>query len=233
MATLNDIATAALRLGGHVPEAQDPTAFKIARAVDALSRYLDALPVMGAGGKLDEVSVTESLTVDAPARLLVAASSALTITLPLDPFDGYTVEIIDVEDNFATHNLTVARNGRKINGSAANATLSTNGQSVRYFYRADLGDWILWAAPYSKTDTVPLADDLALSLEYITSYLVGPVLGTSYSSDARSFIPEEADRAMRRIAARYGPKRRLRADRGLTRMPSQTHSWGNTSVNRR
>jgi hypothetical protein len=231
MATLTDIINGALYKLGAIPEGQAASSFQAARGLEFLQDYLYSLPLVGYGGRLDEESVTESLTVDVPVRLLVSASSAITVTLPKNPYNGYTVEIIDVEDNFATYNVTLARNGRKIAGSAANATLSSDGAAVRYVYRADLGDWLLWDDSLSASDSVPLPAAFDESLKSVLAFELASVLGIDLSEPARASIPGKADIASRRIAAAFGPKRRLRADAGLLNLPSRA-GRGNTSVYR-
>lgn len=232
MATINDIANGALRKLGIITEARPASAYEMARAVETISDFLASFPLRNIGGKLDEVNVTENVNVDVPARLQVSAAASLTITLPAKPFDGYTLEINDIEGNFATHNVTIARNGRKIAGAASNATISTNNVSKSYFYRADLGDWTEWASSYTGASTLPLPDEFIEGMKNIAAALVSDSVGVELSGRL-AFLPGYADTALRRLSARYAPKRRLRADKGLTKMPTQVHSWGNTSVYRR
>jgi hypothetical protein len=61
-------------------------------------------------------------------------SAAVTATLPASPIVGQTVQLLDAGNLWATNNVTVARNGTNINGSASNLTLSTNGQTVLFSY---------------------------------------------------------------------------------------------------
>ena len=232
MATINDIANGGLRKLGIITAARPASAYEIARAIEAISDFLASFPLRNIGGKLDEVSVTENIEVDVPARLQVSAGGPITITLPPKPFDGYTLEINDIEGNFATHNVTLARNGRKIAGAASSATLSTNNTAKSYFYRADLGDWTEWASSYAGSDTLPLPDEFIEGMKNLCAVMVCDSVGVELSGRL-AYLPGYADTALRRLSARYAPKRRLRADRGLTKMPSQVHSWGNTSVYRR
>jgi len=76
--------------------------------------------------------------------LVDTSGGAVTVTLPpppiaglpssLGPIQGAKVVIRDAKGTFNTNNCTVARNGSNINSAAANATLSTNGQTVTYVY---------------------------------------------------------------------------------------------------
>ena len=52
--------------------------------------------------------------------------SAITITLPASPSVGSEVTFIDSGNNFASNNLTIARNGSNILGAASNLVVSVN-----------------------------------------------------------------------------------------------------------
>ena len=52
--------------------------------------------------------------------------TAVTITLPASPSVGSEVTFIDSGNNFASNNLTIARNGSNILGAASNLVVSAN-----------------------------------------------------------------------------------------------------------
>jgi hypothetical protein len=70
-------------------------------------------------------------------------SAAFTVTLPATPAAGAVIGITDYANTFATNNITVGRNGSKIGGIAANATLSTNGIAVTFVYVDSTQGWIV------------------------------------------------------------------------------------------
>ena len=70
------------------------------------------------------------------------SSSAITATLPASPSAGDIVGFNDYARTFATNNLTVARNGSNIQGSANNGIISTNGQSTMFVYVDATKGWI-------------------------------------------------------------------------------------------
>ena len=70
-------------------------------------------------------------------------SAAFTVTLPLSPAAGAVVGIADYANTFATNNLTVARNGSNIAGTASNSVLSTSGVSVTFVYVDSTQGWIV------------------------------------------------------------------------------------------
>jgi hypothetical protein len=76
-------------------------------------------------------------------------SSAFTMTLPATPSAGDIVALKDYANTFDTNNLTVGRNGSNINGDAADAIISVQGQALTLIYiDATQG----WSAIYGATD---------------------------------------------------------------------------------
>ena len=69
-------------------------------------------------------------------------SGAITATLPSSPSSGDFVAFKDYATNFATNNLTIARNGSNIQGNANNSTLDTNRASVVLIYVDSTEGWL-------------------------------------------------------------------------------------------
>jgi len=77
------------------------------------------------------------------------SGGAFTMTLPATPSAGNIVALKDYANTFDTNNLTIGRNGSNINGIAANAIISVQGQSLTLIYiDATQG----WSAIYGATD---------------------------------------------------------------------------------
>jgi hypothetical protein len=68
-------------------------------------------------------------------------SGAVTVTLPASPSAGDIIAIKDYANTWDTNNVTVGRNGSKIGGECADATLSTESQSVTLIYVDGTKGW--------------------------------------------------------------------------------------------
>jgi len=68
-------------------------------------------------------------------------SGAVTVTLPTSPSAGDIVSLKDYGNTWDSNPVTVARNGSKINGSCACATLNTKSQSVTLIYVDGTKGW--------------------------------------------------------------------------------------------
>jgi hypothetical protein len=68
--------------------------------------------------------------------------SAVTITLPSSPAIGNEVHFIDSGNNLASNNLTIARNGSNINGSASDLVVSTNASAFTLVYVNATRGWV-------------------------------------------------------------------------------------------
>jgi len=68
-------------------------------------------------------------------------SGAITVTLPASPSAGDIVALKDYGNTWDTNNVTLCRNGSKINGQCTNATLNTESQSVTLIYVDGTKGW--------------------------------------------------------------------------------------------
>ena len=69
-------------------------------------------------------------------------SGAITVTLPASPSVGDYLQIKDYAGTFGTNNLTIARNGSNIQGSANNSTIETNRASIKLIYADSTKGWL-------------------------------------------------------------------------------------------
>lgn len=87
--------------------------------------------------------ITGNHTAVAGERLIVDIIAAINITLPASPAVGDYVAIIDGSSaGFGTHNVTVLRNGSKINNATSDLVLNQNGQSLNLVFVGATRGWV-------------------------------------------------------------------------------------------
>lgn len=74
--------------------------------------------------------------------LATTAGGAFTITLPLSPIENDTIQIIDVGGVAGTYNLTIGRNGKKIQNLNEDLTININNASVTLVFSTTYG-WVI------------------------------------------------------------------------------------------
>ena len=209
-------ALAALRI---IPMGRNPSAAQSEDALKKLQRMVDSFVGFGGSYPVLDVQVSESIELDwrYPAqRLLCQHGSALTITLPegassgyqiSNVTDGFRIQIVDVNGVAATYPITLARNGWKIAGSAANVILNTAGVNRSYVFRGDLGDW-------KQVSDLALADSLPFPSEFddgLAMLLAMRLVGQS--GQALGKMDVARGKACRdRLSARYAPPLQMRPD---------------------
>ena len=71
------------------------------------------------------------------------SSAAITATLPSSPTLGDFVSFIDYAGTFDTNNLTIARNGKNIQGSATDLTVATERAGLTLVFTDNTQGWLL------------------------------------------------------------------------------------------
>jgi len=71
-------------------------------------------------------AVSSNITMQANYNYFVDTTAARTLTLPASPELGDTIAIYDASGSAATNNITVSRNGNKINGQTDDALIDVN-----------------------------------------------------------------------------------------------------------
>jgi len=110
----------------------------------------------------DTTAKTASFTaVSGNGYFVNTTSGAITVTLPATPSAGDIVSVADYAGTAGTNNITIARNGSNINGSAADLTISINTSAITLVYVDGTQGW-------KGTQTSNL-NDIELQPEYITA----------------------------------------------------------------
>jgi hypothetical protein len=218
MTTCRDIITRAMQEPGIVAMGETPTAAESAAGLTRLNTVVASAFGNSVGEGLIEITVDASEEIDANTRCVVSGrTGAITITLPANPSNGARFQIIDADGTFDTYNVTVARNGRKLEGAYANLTLSTEGLNRTWLYRADLADWV-------RITALGLNDDLPFPTEHEDAFVVelalrlSPTFGATLTAESAAAHRS----AMRRLRAAYRQRVVTGADQAVLRMSAQS-----------
>ena len=86
-------------------------------------------------------SISTNTNLVAGVRYFVTSASALTLTLPGTPSVNDQIDIFDASGNASTYNITVARNGKLINGNAGNLIIDVNGGWYTLVFTGNTYGW--------------------------------------------------------------------------------------------
>jgi hypothetical protein len=90
---------------------------------------------------MPSTAVSSNVTLAGFNKYFVDTSVARTLTLPASPALGSEIYIFDASGTAATYNITIARNGEKINGNAGNLIFNVNGGAVSLTYTGTTYGW--------------------------------------------------------------------------------------------
>lgn len=210
--TLRQVITAAARMVGEVDEGRPaPNAYFASEvALPAYNRMIHALFGHRIGLPMTPMTVTASTTVANGGRYF-AGAVAVTLTLPLQPCDGWWFGVSDTNAALATYPVTLARNGWLLEGAAANLTLNTNGTAKEWFFRADVGNWQR-VVDLALDDAVWFPDDIVRGLP---AMLAMEVAANGYVVAVPDVVAAQANAAHEKISQRYAPRLRSNTDPGI------------------
>jgi len=100
--------------------------------------------ISGSGGGSSSVSeATSATTAIAGSTYILDTSTALTITLPVSATIGDKIGIVDGTGNASTNNITIARNGHKIQGLSEDMTVAKSRAAFELVYYNTTNGWLL------------------------------------------------------------------------------------------
>ena len=111
--------------------------------INGTSIALGASGEIVAGTDWQAVKTAGFTAVASEGYFVNTTSGAITMTLPASPSIGDEVSVIDYAGTFDTNNLTVDRNGKPIQGSAADLTVSTERAGFTLVFVDDTQGWLL------------------------------------------------------------------------------------------
>jgi hypothetical protein len=215
MATCREIVRAAYEeigaLVGSEPDARDGEL-----GMRRLNALIAGLCGMGIGEALEDVEVVGDVELAINTRA-VTTVGGVTLRLPRAPQDGSRVQIVDAGADFSASPVTVARNGRLLEGVAAGLTAGTAGYSRTWFYRADLADWRRVDESLGLSDAFPFPAATEEAFTLLLAVRLAPVSGPSLPAESQAVV----QRALSSLRARY--RQRTGAAVRVTEPSAQAH----------
>jgi 1-deoxy-D-xylulose 5-phosphate reductoisomerase len=89
------------------------------------------------------LAISANTTLVAGRRYFVDTTAARTLTLPASPTLGQEITIFDATGSAGTNNITVARNGNKINGLTEDAIIDVDKAGAVLIYTGATLGWRL------------------------------------------------------------------------------------------
>lgn len=157
-------------------------------------------------------------------RIMLNLEEPVDLYLHPEPDDGSRFAVIDASENVSTFNATVYGNGRLIEG-AFTQVLNTDGVDKEWFYRADLGNWMLYA-PLTAGVDFPFPEEFDDYFITILAIRLNPQYGVMLDPQSKMIF----DRSLRQLRARYSQSIQTRSELALLRMPKVSYDrdvWGN------
>jgi hypothetical protein len=99
--------------------------------------------VLANAGSTTYSEITSATTAVAGNVYIINTGSAVTLTLPASASIGDKVGVIDGTGQAATNNITIGRNSHKIQGDAADMTVSLNRAAFELVYYNATHGWLL------------------------------------------------------------------------------------------
>jgi len=132
--------TVVLTSGATAGDIIDVLTVTILNSVDTYTQTeINAL--LAANTSVAPLSISANTTLVAKKRYFVTSGQALTLTLPASPVLNDEIQLVDASGNASTYNITVARNGNKINGGTGNLIIDNNGGWYTLLYTGTTYGW--------------------------------------------------------------------------------------------
>lgn len=109
--------------------------------VQSTAAFTSSEPISAPAFKSAGTAVSSNITLLSGYRYFVDTTSARTLTLPASPSLGDEIAIFDASGLAFTNNITISRNGNKINGVSDNGIIDINGAKSTLTYTGSTYGW--------------------------------------------------------------------------------------------
>jgi hypothetical protein len=109
--------------------------------VQSTASFTSSEPISAPAFKSAGTAVSSNITLVSGYKYFVDTTSARTLTLPSSPSLGDEIQIFDATGTAFTNNITLSRNGNKINGISDDAIIDINGSKATLTYTGSTYGW--------------------------------------------------------------------------------------------
>lgn len=207
--TVRDVIKRAARLNGAIATGDDPSSDEMNDAMLCLNTMKRALFGTVIGVRLSPQDCTGLAAKQAEnGGEYQIPGTLFTLTAPTNPRSGARFGVVDANLNFATNNCTVTRNGRLLEGAAANVVLSVVADNRRWWFRGDTGNWIREADYVTPDDAIEFPESLSAYLPN----MLAVAFAAEFGADLRPDIVAGAAEGRQAFARQYARRGRNQAD---------------------
>lgn len=217
MTTIRQIITDALRESGIIGVNVTPSAAIQGEGLRRLQNIIKSLYGNELGEPLvtvdyEDVKADEFLPVN--VRIIFNDEGAQTLDMFDNPDDGARFAVFDNGASFATENVTLLGNGRKIEG-ADSLVLNTNSLNREWLYRGDTGNWV-------RVTDLTVDDESPFPSEFDDLLVTMLAIRTNARHGAETAVDtvETYRRMLRQFRARYRQDTQKPSEAGLLYLTS-------------
>lgn len=230
MTTVTQLITDAFRQSNLVAIGQEPNSAQQTEALRYLNRLVKSVFGNEAGDPLTAVpvgSVGYARPTDYPyfepeldgewfvpknARMVLNLDQSASLYLHPAPDDGCRVGVTDVQQSLTNYPVTLYGNGNLIEGVSSIA-LNEAGVDKEWFYRADLGDWVLCSDLALDTE-FPFPEEFDDYFITMLAIRINPSYGSQLDGQSQMVL----NRSNKQLRNRYAQHVEMQSDLALLRM---------------
>ena len=185
--TVLGVICRAFRLYGTLAAEATPDADDAAAALIAFNSMKRAWMGTLIGPRLSPLALTGAAgQAENGGDYMIPTGAPFTLTAPANPRNGARFGAVDANLSFDSYPLTVARNGRLINGAASNAVVSTAGAATRWWYRGDTANWVAEADSPSLSSVIEFPDPVIAYMPYMLAVMAAAEFSAALTPEVRA-----------------------------------------------